>query len=180
MRRRIPLALAPSLELPAAAIAKRGFAPAAGAASAWTLAFAAALLEMSVPAALRQGDEDLAAAVDRATVLRRQTLRLGDEDQRAVAALAGAPPTDDALRRASEVPRVLVLHGSELVRLAVETRALVTGPSRADLKAAAILAAAACSAAAELVAANLAAIDVAAGEETARLARDAGDKCLQG
>jgi formiminotetrahydrofolate cyclodeaminase len=112
-----------------AALGERTPAPASGAATALTAAFAAALVEL----AARFADDE--AAVMRSKALAARLTRLADEDAEAYTAFMAAK-TDDARRRIIEVPEQVAASADEVARLADEVGTKLTSSVAGDAEAA--------------------------------------------
>ena len=119
-----------------AALGERTPAPASGAATALTAAFAAALVEL----AARFADDE--AAVTRSKALGARLTRLADEDAEAYAAFMAAK-TDDTRRRIIEVPEQVAASADEVARLANEVGYKLSSSVAGDAEAAGELARAA-------------------------------------
>lgn len=119
-----------------AALGERTPAPASGAATALTGAFAASLVEL---AARFAGDE---AAVDRARALATRLARLADEDADAYTAFMETG-SEEARRRTIEVPEEIATKADEVERLAGRVGTQLTSSVAGDAEAGAELARAA-------------------------------------
>jgi methenyltetrahydrofolate cyclohydrolase len=119
-----------------AALGERTPAPASGAATAFTAAAAAALVELTARFA---GDE---VAATRAKVLSGRLMQLADEDAAAYSAFM-ADKTDETRRRIIEVPEEIAANADEVAELAVDARAQLSSSVAGDAEAAAELATAA-------------------------------------
>jgi formiminotetrahydrofolate cyclodeaminase len=119
-----------------AALGERTPAPASGAATAVTAAFAAGLVEL---AARYAGDE---ATVTRAKALATRLVQLADEDAEAYTTFIESG-SDEARRRTIEVPEEIAKHADEVERLARQVGAELTSSVVGDAEAAAELAVAA-------------------------------------
>src|SRR5205814_10178493 len=111
-------------------------APASGAATALTAAFAAGLVEL----AARFADDE--AAVTRAKALSTRLTQLADEDADAYAAFMETRSDEDR-RRTIEVPEEIAAKADEVRQLAVDVRAQLTTSVAGDAEAAEELARAA-------------------------------------
>jgi formiminotetrahydrofolate cyclodeaminase len=118
------------------ALGERTPAPASGAATALSGAFAASLAEL---AARFAEDED---AVDRARTLALRLTQLADEDADAFTAFMETR-SEEARRRTIEVPNEIAAHAKEVERLAGRVRAQLTSSVAGDAEAAEELARAA-------------------------------------
>jgi formiminotetrahydrofolate cyclodeaminase len=112
-----------------AALGERTPAPASGAATALTAAFAAALVEL----AARFAEDD--AAIMRSKALGARLTRLADEDAEAYAAFM-ATKTDEARRRIIEVPEQVASSADEVARLADEVGTELSSTVAGDAEAA--------------------------------------------
>jgi formiminotetrahydrofolate cyclodeaminase len=119
-----------------AALGERTPAPASGAATALSGAFAAGLAEL---AARFAEDED---AVGRARALALRLAQLADEDADAFTAFMETR-SEEARRRTIEVPNEIAAHAEEVERLAGRVRAQLTSSVAGDAEAAEELARAA-------------------------------------
>jgi formiminotetrahydrofolate cyclodeaminase len=119
-----------------AALGDRTPAPASGAATALTAAFAAGLVEL---AGRFSGDE---ATVTRAKALSARLMQLADEDAEAYTAFMDTK-SDEARRRIIEVPEEIAANADEVAQLAVDVRARLSSSVAGDAEAAAELARAA-------------------------------------
>ena len=119
-----------------AALGERTPAPASGAATALTGAFAARLVEL----AARFAKDD--AAVSRAQALSTRLTQLADEDAVAYTVFMETR-TDEARRRTIEVPEEIAANADEVERLAGQVGAQLTSSVAGDAEAAAELARAA-------------------------------------
>ena len=119
-----------------AALGEKTPAPASGAATALTAAFAAALVEL----AARFADDDHTAT--RAKALAARLTQLADEDVHAYAAFMESK-NDETRRRIVEVPEEIAANADEVARLAVDVRARLSSSVAGDADAAAELARAA-------------------------------------
>ena len=119
-----------------AALGERTPAPASGAATALTGAFAARLVEL----AARFAKDD--AAVSRAQALSKRLTQLADEDAVAYTVFMETR-TDEARRRTIEVPEEIAANAEEVERLAGQVGAQLTSSVAGDAEAAAELARAA-------------------------------------
>jgi formiminotetrahydrofolate cyclodeaminase len=112
-----------------AALGDRTPAPASGAATALTAAFAAALVEL----AARFAEDE--AAVTRSKALGARLTRLADEDAEAYTAFL-ALKTDEARRRIIEVPEQVAASAEEVAALADSVRTKLTSSVAGDAEAA--------------------------------------------
>jgi formiminotetrahydrofolate cyclodeaminase len=112
-----------------AALGERTPAPASGAATALTAAFAAALVEL----AARFAEDE--AAVMRSKALGARLARLADEDAEAYAAFM-ATKTDEARRSIIDVPERIAANADEVARLADSMRTKLTSSVAGDAEAA--------------------------------------------
>ncbi len=119
-----------------AALGERTPAPASGAATALTAAFAAGLVELAGRFA---GDE---ATVKRAKALSARLMQLADEDAEAYTAFMETK-SDEARRRIIDVPEEIAANADEVAQLAVDVRARLSSSVAGDAEAAAELARAA-------------------------------------
>jgi formiminotetrahydrofolate cyclodeaminase len=119
-----------------AALGERTPAPASGAATALTGAFAAGLVEL----AARYADDG--AAVSHAMALSARLVELGDEDAEAYAEFIQTR-SEQARRRTIEVPEEIAAQADEVARLAARVSAQLTSDVAGDAEAAAELARAA-------------------------------------
>jgi formiminotetrahydrofolate cyclodeaminase len=119
-----------------AALGERTPAPASGAATAITGAFAACLVEL---AARFAQDED---AVPQAKALASRLTQLGDADADAYAAFMESR-SEEARRRTIEVPLEIAAAADEVERLAARVGSQLTSPVAGDAEAAGELARAA-------------------------------------
>jgi formiminotetrahydrofolate cyclodeaminase len=119
-----------------AALGERTPAPASGAATAVTAAFAAGLVEL----AARYADDE--ATVTRAKALATRLVQLADEDAEAYTMFIESG-SDEARRRTIEVPEEIAKHADEVERLARRIGAQLTSSVVGDAEAAAELAVAA-------------------------------------
>jgi formiminotetrahydrofolate cyclodeaminase len=119
-----------------AALGERTPAPASGAATAVTAAFAAGLVEL----AARYADDE--ATVTRAKALATRLVQLADEDAEAYTMFIESG-SDEARRRTIEVPEEIAKHADEVERLARRIGAELTSSVVGDAEAAAELAVAA-------------------------------------
>jgi len=181
-----PRRFADDLAVPMVALSTPGRAPSGATAAAWSLASAAALVEMGARARSNRQGRRAVAISDRAATLRSEALRLGDLDLTTAQALihpgsASATPREleARLARATIVPKAIVVHSIEVIGLATEVQRSVGPLLDADMKAAASLASGACSAATAIVTANLSEIDEATCEAARRLADYARSECTR-
>jgi formiminotetrahydrofolate cyclodeaminase len=130
-----------------AALGERTPAPASGAATAVTAAFAAALVEL----AARFAEDE--AAVMRSKALGARLTRLADEDAEAYAAFM-ATKTDEARRSIIEVPEQIAASADEVARLADSMHTKLTSSVAGDAAAAGELSRAAARVARRLAQAN--------------------------
>ena len=131
-----------------AALGERTPAPASGAATALTAAFAAGLVEL----AARFADDE--AAVTRAKALSTRLTQLADEDADAYAAFMETKSDKDR-RRTIEVPEEIAANADEVRQLAVDVRAQLTTSVAGDAEAAEELARAAAKVARRLAELNV-------------------------
>jgi formiminotetrahydrofolate cyclodeaminase len=134
-----------------AALGERTPAPASGAATALTGAFAARLVEL----AARFADDE--AAVNRARTLATRLTQLADEDADAYTAFVETA-TEEARRRTINVPQEIAANADEVERLAGQVRRQLTSTVAGDAEAAEELARAAAR-----VARRLAELNVSSG-----------------
>jgi len=130
-----------------AALGERTPAPASGAATALTAAFAAGLVELAGRFA---GDE---ATVKRAKALSARLMLLADEDAEAYTAFMETK-SDEARRRIIEVPEEIATNADEVAHLAANVGAKLSSSVAGDAEAAAELARAAARVARRLAALN--------------------------
>jgi len=130
-----------------AALGERTPAPASGAATALTAAFAAALVELSARFA---GDEP---SVVRAKALWSRLTELADEDVAAYGAFV-AERSDANRARIVAVPEEIASHADEIAELAMHVRGQLRGAVVGDADAAALLARAAATVSRRLVELN--------------------------
>jgi formiminotetrahydrofolate cyclodeaminase len=160
------------------ALSQRTPAPGGGAASAWTGAVAAALVEMAAAYA------ELPDVGQRAAALRAELLRDGERELRSYEPVLEAQrlPEDDpgraerlaaALSAASEAPLSIARACAAVAGLAADVAGRSKRSLAGDAIAAAVLAEAACRAAVRLVEINLRESADARLEEAVRLAGDA-------
>jgi len=116
-----------------AALGERTPAPASGAATAVTAAFAACLVEL----AARFADDD--AAVTRASALSTRLTQLADEDAEAYAAFMETK-SEEARRRTIEVPEEIAAKADEVAELAADVQSQLRSSVAGDAEAAAELA----------------------------------------
>ncbi len=142
-----------------ATMAGREPQPAAGAAVAFTLSMAAALLEKATSAP-RHGAPVDSAGQARAEHLRQRSLALADEDaaryRRVLAARGDEARVRAALSRAAEPPLAMAEIGVKLARLASDVLDEVPVPLQGEVRSAGHLACAATRAACELVVIDIA------------------------
>jgi formiminotetrahydrofolate cyclodeaminase len=119
-----------------AALGERTPAPASGAATALTAAFAAGLVEL----AGRFAGHD--PTVTRAKALSVRLLQLADEDVEAYTAFM-EEKSDETRRRIIEVPEEIAANADEVAELALDVRARLSSSVAGDAEAAAELARAA-------------------------------------
>jgi formiminotetrahydrofolate cyclodeaminase len=119
-----------------AALGERTPAPASGAATAVTAAFAAGLVEL----AGRFAEDE--ATVTRAKALSARLTQLADEDAEAYTAFMETK-SDEARRRIIEVPEEIAANADEVAQLAVNVGAKLSSSVAGDAEAAAELARAA-------------------------------------
>jgi formiminotetrahydrofolate cyclodeaminase len=119
-----------------AALGERTPAPASGAATALTAAFAASLVEL----AARFAEDE--AAITRAKALSARLAQLADEDAAAYAAFMETR-SEEARRRTIEVPLEIAASADEVERLAARVRKQLTSSVAGDAEAAEELACAA-------------------------------------
>jgi formiminotetrahydrofolate cyclodeaminase len=119
-----------------AALGERTPAPASGAATALTAAFAAGLVEL----AGRFAQDE--ATVTRAKALSARLMQLADEDAEAYAAFMETK-SDEAQRRIIDVPEEIAANADEVAQLAANVRARLSSSVAGDAEAAAELARAA-------------------------------------
>lgn len=134
------------------AVAAKTPAPGGGTSAAVTTALAAALVEMA--ARLASADE----AAERASALRAQALRLGEEELTSYAPVLEARTEADrvtALDAASEPPAQVAETAAEVAELGVEVAASSSEAVRGDALTGVTLAEAAAAAAARLVEINV-------------------------
>jgi methenyltetrahydrofolate cyclohydrolase len=177
-----------------AALASRTQPPAAGVASAFACAAAAALVELTAGLAAdriaaegagtrAEAEARLRALVVRAGELRERLLVAADEDAQAyaqvMAARAGSARAR-ALALASEPPLAIAECAAEVAEAAEETARAGTWAFRADAVVAGNLAAAAALGGAELVAANLAGHPGDPRADRARAAAERAERARRG
>ena len=130
-----------------AALGERTPAPASGAATALTGAFAASLVEL----AARFADDE--KTIDRAKALSTRLTQLADEDAAAYTAFMQTR-SEEARRRTIEVPEEIAENADEVERLAGQVRAQLKSSVAGDAEAAEELARAAARVARRLVQLN--------------------------